>query len=103
MTNESSDVQEWEHWRNAGELLGRVRKGLGFGYVALDQDDSSFGLFRIQWSFNANGQRYSADYAFTDLDLSKFASIAIVAQSVVKQWKRDAREKLAGNCPQSLG
>jgi hypothetical protein len=89
-----SDAQEWERWRNAGELLGRIRKGLGFGDAALYQDESGLGSFRIQWWFNVKGERYSAAYIVTDEELSQAFSIELTADSIIERWKNDAREKL---------
>lgn len=89
-----SDAQDWDRWRNAGELWGRVRKGLGFGDVALYQDDSGLGSFRIQWWFNAKGERYSAAYTVTDEALSQTLSIELIADDIIRRWKHDARAKL---------
>ena len=98
-----SDAQEFERWRNAGELFGRVKKGLGFGDVALYEDDSGLGDFRLQWWFNAKGQRYSAAYTVLDEELASVMSIDLIAANIVSKWKRESKEKFDGKGDLYLG
>ena len=92
--HERTDAQKWERWRNAGELLGRVREGLGFGDAALYQDQSDLRSFRIQWWFNAKGQRHSAAYTVNADELLETLSIEMVADDIIRRWKNAARAKL---------
>ena len=97
-----SDAQEWERWRNAGELLGRVRKSIGFGRVSLEQDDSGVGEFVLLWSITASGKRYAATWTFNSEELSSVISIDLIAQRIVDDWRNDARNKIGRDDAQTL-
>ena len=83
-----SDAQEWQRWRNAGELFGRVKTGLGFGELALYDDGEFFAGFTLQWSFKAKGQRYVRTHSVTVHDLVVCVSLEAYANHIVVLMKK---------------
>jgi ribosome-associated toxin RatA of RatAB toxin-antitoxin module len=85
---------EFEHYRAAGELFGRLRARLGFGHLSMHSNEEC--LITFSWRFNAKGQRYAVDYCFTFEELADQSEEYFIklAEHVVDQWKSQAKEAM---------
>lgn len=92
-----SGSREWERWRDAGELFGRVKMGLGFGDVSLCENTDNLRGFSIQWWFNARGKRWSQKWCFDDRDIEMRGGPERMANDLVEMFKENARSKVGAD------
>jgi hypothetical protein len=81
---------EFEHYRTAGELFGRVRAHLGFGDLSMRSDDHTV---TFSWRVRSKGHGYAGDYAFSFEELvdQPEERLAQIVEHVTELWKHGAR------------
>lgn len=86
-----SASRKWERWRDAGEIFGRVKLGIGFGDLCLYESPGNHDAFSIQWWFHAAGNRYSQKICFNVIDIDRRGGIVNFSKYIVDTFKNDAR------------
>jgi len=87
--------KEYQDWRLAGELFGRLRAALGFGdltMVGSDSSDPSDPSVIYRWSFKARGQRHSVARVVPFRQLGQWRSVPAFAESLATVFKSKFRE-----------
>lgn len=81
---------EFEHYRTAGELFGRLRAHLGFGHLSMHLNECSV---KFSWRFNAKEKRYAFDVSFTFEELATQTEgyFAKLAEDIADRWKSESR------------
>jgi hypothetical protein len=91
-----SDSVEWEQWRKAGELCGRIQNGMKFGYVTLCRNRSADRCFIVKWRFNAANAQYSSEHMLDPLELDRIDVELLADWCINKFCKEYYDEFIAG-------
>ena len=82
---------ELDFYRLAGEIFGRLKRDLGFGELSMSSHQSGI---HYAWTFNAKKRRYAVTRVIARDELTLTRYPGMLAESIVAEWKSDARRKL---------
>ena len=86
--------KEFEDYRRAGELFGRLETELCFGSLSMHVECQ---FFVFQWRFEAKGNPYGQQLAVAGADLMTESDLNRLAETTATAWRDSVRNAQLAN------